>query len=156
MNDEDHMRHVFNLAERNMSGGGWPIAAVIAGPEGQQIAEGAHFFHQSHNPLDHAEMIAIREACRALKSAVLTECSIYLIAPPCPMCLAAISQMKVGRIVTALDTAKRDEIWHKLPSLQGLYDRLDKTLKREEPEFRTLDSLAPRAGEILSQWHDKL
>ncbi|MFZ1348203.1 MAG: nucleoside deaminase, partial [Tabrizicola sp.] len=49
-------------------------------------------------PTAHAEMLAIREACRATGSERLTGCDLYVTLEPCPMCAAAISAARIGRL----------------------------------------------------------
>jgi guanine deaminase len=58
--------------------------------DGEVIAHGTNEVVASHDPTAHAEIVAIREACRVLGTHQLTECEIYASCEPCPMCLGAI------------------------------------------------------------------
>src|SRR5437660_9204047 len=104
----DFMRHAIALALENVhSGSGGPFAALIV-KEGRIIAEGANRVTRSNDPTAHAEVVAIREACRVLADFQLTGCDLYTTCEPCPMCLGAIYWARPARIfyaATAADAA---------------------------------------------------
>ena len=54
---------------------------------------------ETHDPIDHAEILAIREACRKLGTEYLTGCTVYAIAHPCPMCLGALYHCAPDEVV---------------------------------------------------------
>ena len=84
------MRRAIELATRNvLSGAGGPFGAVIV-RDGVVLAEGANEVTATNDPTAHAEVVAIRKACRALGSFELSGCAMYASCEPCPMCLAAI------------------------------------------------------------------
>ena len=84
-----HMARAIALSVRNVRENlGGPFAAVIV-KSGKIIAEGANSVTARNDPTAHAEMLAIREACRVLGSFDLTGCEIYTSCEPCPMCLGA-------------------------------------------------------------------
>ncbi len=68
---------------------GGPFGAVIV-KDGKIIARGTNCVTSHNDPTAHAEVVAIREACKVLSSFQLTGCEIYSSCEPCPMCLAAI------------------------------------------------------------------
>ena len=68
---------------------GGPFAAVVV-KDGEIIAEGANQVTATNDPTAHAEIVAIREACKKLKTFQLDDCAIYSSCEPCPMCLGAI------------------------------------------------------------------
>ena len=72
---------------RSLKGG--PFGAVVV-KDGRIIAEGYNQVTSNNDPTAHAEVVAIREACKALESFTLEGCDIYSNCEPCPMCLAAI------------------------------------------------------------------
>ncbi|MBL0158996.1 MAG: nucleoside deaminase [Bryobacterales bacterium] len=87
---EDFLRRAIALASDNATGGtGGPFGAVIV-RDGAVLAEGANHVTTWHDPTAHAEVVAIREACRELGTHELRGCVIYASCEPCPMCLAAI------------------------------------------------------------------
>ena len=87
---DQFMREAINLSRENIrEGKGGPFAAVIA-KNGTVIARGTNLVTSTNDPTAHAEIVAIREACRALGSFQLEGCDIYTSCEPCPMCLGAI------------------------------------------------------------------
>ncbi len=68
---------------------GGPFGCVIV-KDGKIIARGFNQVTQNNDPTAHAEIVAIREACKALNSFQLADCDIYSSCEPCPMCLGAI------------------------------------------------------------------
>ena len=79
---------------------GGPFAALVA-KDGKVIAEGANNVTVTNDPTAHAEMVAIRAACRALGSFQLTDCDLYTTCEPCPMCLGAIYWARPARVFYA-------------------------------------------------------
>ncbi len=94
-----HMDSAIREAERAYSIDEVPIGAVIVDPHGQVLAETHNLKERTNNPLGHAELLAIREACEQLKNWRLEECTLYVTLEPCPMCLAAMVQSRIGRLV---------------------------------------------------------
>jgi guanine deaminase len=95
------MRRAIALALENVrSGRGGPFAALVA-KDGRVIAEGANRVTASNDPTAHAEIVAIREACRALKNFQLAGCDLYTTCEPCPMCLGAIYWARPARVYYA-------------------------------------------------------
>lgn len=89
-NPEDFMRHAIRLAIENVrTGSGGPFAAVVV-KAGAIVATGVNQVTSTNDPTAHAEVVAIRAACRAMGSFQLQECDIYTSCEPCPMCLGAI------------------------------------------------------------------
>ncbi|MFZ0297057.1 MAG: nucleoside deaminase [Candidatus Sulfotelmatobacter sp.] len=82
------------------SGRGGPFGAVVV-KDGSIIAEGANQVTSTNDPTAHAEMVAIREACRKLAAFDLEACEIYTSCEPCPMCLGAIYWARLCRVYFA-------------------------------------------------------
>jgi tRNA(Arg) A34 adenosine deaminase TadA len=74
-----------------------PVGAVIV-REGQVIARAGNRTLVDADPTAHAEIVAIRAACRALGSERLPGCDLYVTLEPCPMCAAAISFARIRRL----------------------------------------------------------
>jgi len=94
------MRRAIALALDNIRAGGGPFGCVIV-KEGRIIAEGANCVTPTNDPTAHAEVVAIREACRALKNFQLEGCELYTTCEPCPMCLGAIYWARPSRVFYA-------------------------------------------------------
>ena len=102
------MQEAIRLAVENVRAGrGGPFAAVVV-KDGRVIATGTNSVTSTNDPTAHAEVTAIREACRALGTFQLTGCEIYTSCEPCPMCLGAIYWARPDRVyfaATASDAA---------------------------------------------------
>jgi tRNA(Arg) A34 adenosine deaminase TadA len=95
------MRRAIALALENVrTGRGGPFAALVA-KDGKVIGEGANSVTITNDPTAHAEIVAIRAACRALGTFQLTACEFYTTCEPCPMCLGAIYWARPARVFYA-------------------------------------------------------
>jgi guanine deaminase len=103
------MEHAIALAIENVRAGrGGPFAALVV-KDGQILAEGTNRVTSTNDPTAHAEILAIREACRKLGHFELRGCEIYATCEPCPMCLGAIYWARPAKVYfggTAADAAK--------------------------------------------------
>jgi guanine deaminase len=103
----DFMRQAIALALENIRKGGGPFAAVVV-KNGVVVATGGNRVTATNDPTAHAEIVAIREACRKLGTFQLTGCELYTTCEPCPMCLGAIYWARPSRVYyagTASDAA---------------------------------------------------
>jgi guanine deaminase len=92
------MSRAIELAVANVRAGrGGPFAALVV-KDGAIIAEGANLVTSVNDPAAHAEIVAIRAACRALGAFQLPGCDIYTTCEPCPMCLGAIYWARPARV----------------------------------------------------------
>ena len=102
------MRRAIELSVENVrSGNGGPFAALVV-KEGEILATGTNLVTTACDPTAHAEVVAIREACRKLAQFQLAGCEIYTTCEPCPMCLGAIYWARPVRVYfgnTAADAA---------------------------------------------------
>ena len=97
------MAEAIRLANENIpSGKGGPFGAVVV-KNGKIIARGSNHVLADNDPTAHAEMVAIREACRVLDSFQLDGCEIYASCEPCPMCLGAIYWARPDKLYFAAD-----------------------------------------------------
>lgn len=88
--DVQFMRKAVELAVQNVqNGGGGPFGAVIV-KNGKIVGSGCNNVTTQNDPTAHAEVQAIRDACKNLNSFQLDDCEIYTSCEPCPMCLGAI------------------------------------------------------------------
>ena len=84
------MKRAIELAQKGMTkNAGGPFGAVIV-KDGKIIGEGYNQVTSTKDPTAHAEIMAIRNACKALNNFQLEDCDIYTSCEPCPMCLGAI------------------------------------------------------------------
>src|SRR5216117_4588426 len=95
------MRKAIELSIENVrSGKGGPFAALVV-RDGEIIGTGTNLVTSTFDPTAHAEIVAIRAACRALSQFQLTGCEIYTSCEPCPMCMGAIYWAHLSRIYFA-------------------------------------------------------
>src|SRR2546427_8058190 len=145
----DFMQRAIALALENVrSGNGGPFAALIV-KEKRVIAEGTNRVTSTNDPTAHAEVVAIREACRALADFQLTGCDLYTTCEPCPMCLGAIYWARPGRVfyaATAADAASAgfDDAF--------IYDELKKTAGLRQIPMSQL--LREEALAVFTAWRD--
>lgn len=95
------MKRAIELAKENAnSTNGGPFGAVVV-KDGKIIGEGFNSVTTNNDPTAHAEINAIRDACKNLNSHQLDDCEIYASSEPCPMCLGAIYWARVKKIYYA-------------------------------------------------------
>ncbi|HEX3746019.1 MAG TPA: nucleoside deaminase [Bryobacteraceae bacterium] len=94
------IRRVIDLAMENVRHDGGPFAALVV-KDGIVIATGANQVTRTNDPTAHAEIVAIREACRVLGEFQLEGCDVYASCEPCPMCLGALYWARPAHIFYA-------------------------------------------------------
>lgn len=95
------MAEAIRLSRVKMQGGeGGPFGAVVV-RRGKIIARGWNCVTFTNDPTAHAEVMAIREACRKLKTFQLADCELYTSCEPCPMCLSAIYWARLKKVFYA-------------------------------------------------------
>lgn len=97
MTFRSHMQIALTEAEAAAARGEIPVGAVVL-RGGEVIAQAGNRTRELNDPTAHAEILAIREACRLLGQERLTGCDLYVTLEPCPMCAAAISNVRIGRL----------------------------------------------------------
>jgi len=96
--DEHFMRLALREAERAPAHGDVPVGAVVV-REGEVAGSGHNERELRHDPTAHAELLAIREAARALGSWRLLDCVLYVTLEPCAMCAGAIVLSRLPRVI---------------------------------------------------------
>ena len=107
---EAFMREAIRLSfetMRNNTGG--PFGAVVV-KDGKIIARGFNSVVSTNDPTAHAEIVAIREACKTINDFQLTGCEIYTSCEPCPMCMAAIYWARPEKVYYANSKTDAAEI----------------------------------------------
>ena len=137
MREREHthwMRMALSEAARALAAGDVPVGAVVV-HEGQIIGRGHNCKEAACDPTAHAEMLALREAARALGGWRLPEVTLYCTLEPCPMCAGAMIQARLPRLVYAADDPKagaggsvmnllqHDQLNHRVEVLRGIMDQ---------------------------------
>jgi tRNA(adenine34) deaminase len=99
---EEFMRMAYKEAQAAAGQGEVPVGAVIV-RNGKVIAKARNSCIADKDMTRHAELKAIAAACRALGTPYLTDCALYVTLEPCPMCMGALINARVGRLVYGAD-----------------------------------------------------
>lgn len=153
--DEDRkwMEMAAELAEKNVDNGGGPFGAVVV-REGELVAAGVNTVTLSNDPTAHAEVNAIRNACRRDDDFRLAGCTVYSSCEPCPMCLSALYWAGVDKIIYGNTQDDAATIGF---SDRFIYRELAQPAEyRSIPQLRMKDSGAIRAFEKWASKTDKV
>jgi guanine deaminase len=147
---EFFMREAIQLSIENMrSGKGGPFGAVIV-KNGKIIARGFNQVTSSNDPTAHAEVVAIRNACKELGSFQLDGCEIYTSCEPCPMCLGAIYWARPDKMYYANTKADAANIGF---DDQFIYEEIALPLNKRKLACEQL--LNEEALVAFKEWQDK-
>ena len=125
-----------------------PVGAVITGSD-QQILSKAHNLREStQNPVAHAEILAIQEACRKTGSWRLSDATIYVTLEPCAMCMGAIVNARIKRLVFGAADPKAGAV------VSNFGIGMDETLNHRPGITRSV--LEEECGLILSEFFARL
>lgn len=153
MSKEELMRRAIELSEESVANGGGPFGAVIA-RNGRIVATGVNRVTASHDPTAHAEVSAIRDACKRLETFNLSGCEIYTSCEPCPMCLGAIYWAHIDRVYYGNDKCDAREIGF---DDSFIYDELSlPRALRKLPSERLLEGEAIRAFRMWTLKDDRI
>lgn len=135
------------LGIENNEGG--PFGAVVV-KNGEIIGRGHNCVPSTNDPTAHAEVTAIRDACRHLDTFNLEGCTIYTSCEPCPMCLTAIYWARIEKIFFGANQHDAAEIGF---DDRFFYEQLNKPLgDRKIPEEQIMQS---EAKAVLAEWFSK-
>ena len=93
------MRNALELAAKASQQGDVPVGAVVLSPAGEIVGQGYNNRELDHDPMSHAEIVAMREAAIANNSWRLDDHTLVVTLEPCTMCAGAAVQARIGRIV---------------------------------------------------------
>ncbi len=149
--DEFFMRRAIALAQEGMnSNEGGPFGAVVV-KDDKIIAEGNNAVTSTNDPTAHAEVVAIRNACKELNSFQLDDCIIYTSCEPCPMCLGAIYWARPKKVFYACDKKDAAEIDF---DDQFIYTELDLSISERSIPFVRL--LKEEGKLVFNNWAKKV
>ncbi len=148
--DSYFMQRAIDLAEKGLdSNSGGPFGAVVV-KDDKIIAEGFNKVTSTNDPTAHAEIVAIKEACKKLNSFQLEDCTIYTSCEPCPMCLGAIYWARPKKVFYACN---RDDAAMIDFDDQFIYDELKKNINDRQIDFNSI--MRQDALKIFIKWNDK-
>lgn len=135
---EDHcgwMRQALTQAQAAAQADEVPVGAVMIDSTGRCLAQTQNRRERDHDPCAHAEILALRQAGRALGQWRLKDCILYVTLEPCPMCAGALSLARLGALVYGADDPKAGAIrsvlnlpdspasFHSFPVLGGILEK---------------------------------
>ncbi len=147
---EELMQKAVELSDYGMTNNfGGPFGAVIV-KDGEVIAEGWNNVTSTNDPTAHAEVTAIRNACKKLKTFDLSGCELYTSCEPCPRCLAAIYWSRINKIYYA--NTKKDAADIDFDD-NFIYEEFAKDVKDRSIPMEQL--CRDRAIKVFKKWIDK-
>ena len=150
MKNIDFMKRAIELSIQNIKNNGGPFGCIIV-KENKIIAEGVNRVTLNNDPTAHAEIIAIRNACKKLNTFNLEKCELYTSCEPCPMCLSAIYWSHVDKIYygnSRLDASKigfDDDF---------IYNELNKDLSSRKIQMKQISQ--KEAKKAFLDWDKKI
>ena len=93
------------LNNKAINNGDIPVSAIII-KENRIIAKAYNQKYKNNNPLDHAEVLAIKKACKKLKTSNLIDCEMIVSLKPCKMCYELINECRLKKVYFILDNNK--------------------------------------------------
>lgn len=106
------MEQALDEARAAAARGEVPVGAVVVGPGGVVVARAGNRTRELSDPTAHAEVLALRAACAAAGSDRIPGHDLYVTLEPCPMCAAAISFARIGRLYYGAADAKSGGVAH--------------------------------------------
>ncbi|TNE31187.1 MAG: tRNA-specific adenosine deaminase [Alphaproteobacteria bacterium] len=144
------MREAIALSAQNMKDNtGGPFGAVVV-KDGKIVGRGSNKVTSSNDPTAHAEVVAIRDACRNLDDFSLAGCEIYTSCEPCPMCLSAIYWARLDKVYFANTQHDAAEIDF---DDRFLYEQV--ALPKEGRSLPSVPLLRDEALQVFKEWQAK-
>ncbi len=143
------MKEAIRLSVMNVTEGkGGPFGAIVV-KDGKIIARGANSVTSTNDPTAHAEVVAIRNACKELNTFQLDDCDIYTSCEPCPMCLGAIYWARPARLFYANTKVDAADIQF---DDQFIYEEIARPVN--ERKLFTKQLLRDEAMEAFNLWKE--
>lgn len=147
--NEKYMRLAIEKSIESVENGGGPFGAVIV-KDGEVLAATSNSVTIDNDPTAHAEVNAIRQACRKLGTFDLSGCEIYASCEPCPMCLASIYWARIDKLYYANTKSDADKIGF---SDNFIYEEFAKP--ESERNIKVVSMMRDEALEAFKKWEAK-
>lgn len=148
--EQQFMQAAIDLAREGMNKGvGGPFGCVIV-KDDAIVGRGCNSVASTNDPTAHAEVMAIRDACRNLKTFQLTDCEIYTSCEPCPMCMGAIYWARPKKVYFG---ASRHDAAHAGFDDSLIYTELTAPLHERIIEITSFGR--DKAVEVFEEWMNK-
>ena len=146
---EEYMVEAIRLAIENIDNNGGPFGAVIV-KDGNIVGVGTNRVTANNDPTAHAEVMAIRAACKQLGTFNLEGCTIYSSCEPCPMCLSAIYWAGITELYYGCNKVDAASIGF---DDKFIYDQLE--LPEDKRQLKYIPLLRDKAIEAFRKWESK-
>jgi tRNA(Arg) A34 adenosine deaminase TadA len=148
--DKEFMRRAIELAQKGIDAEqGGPFGAIVV-KDGAIVGEGCNRVTSTNDPTAHAEVVAIREACRNLNSFQLEGCTIYTSCEPCPMCLGAIYWARPAKMYFACNREDAAAVGF---DDDFIYDEI--ALPIEDRHIASINFLREEGLKVFENWANK-
>lgn len=148
--DKEFMRRAIELAQTGIDANdGGPFGAIVV-KDGRIIGEGCNRVTSTNDPTAHAEVVAIRQACRYLNSFQLDGCVIYTSCEPCPMCLGAIYWARPAKMYFA---CRREDAAAVGFDDDFIYDEIARPIA--ERRIESVNFLRDEGLRVFESWTEK-
>tara|TARA_Y200000002_G_scaffold227186_1_gene187589 strand:- start:1082 stop:1549 length:468 start_codon:yes stop_codon:yes gene_type:complete len=152
MNSDFFMQKAIELSIKNIHNNGGPFGCVIV-KNNIIISEGVNGVTQNNDPTAHAEIVAIRNACKKLNTFDLSGCELYTSCEPCPMCLSAIYWSHIDLVYYGNSRENAAEIQF---DDKFIYDEMKKDInERKIPLKQILKDEAIKAFDLWAETENK-
>ena len=152
MNSDFFMQKAIELSIKNIHNNGGPFGCVIV-KNNIIISEGVNGVTQNNDPTAHAEIMAIRNACKKLNTFDLSGCELYTSCEPCPMCLSAIYWSHIDLVYYGNSRENAAEIQF---DDKFIYDEMKKDInERKIPLKQILKDEAIKAFDLWAETENK-
>ena len=147
---EKYLNEAFDLAYQSVRNNiGGPFGAIVV-MDGKIIGKGGNRVISQNDPTAHAEIVAIREACRNISNFDLTGAVIYATCEPCPMCLSAIYWANIKEVYYCLTRYQAEAIGFRD---NHIYEEMN--LLPEERALSFHQVTHPEAARLFREWMEK-
>ena len=145
------MENACDLATYSVQIGGGPFGAVIVDEQSNVIGKGHNMVTIINDPTAHAEIVAIRDACKNLNNFSLENCTIYTSCEPCPMCLSAIYWSRIKHIYYGNDRKDAQNIGF---DDNFIYEEIPKNVENRKIKLEQCNR--EYAQKSFALWTDKM
>jgi tRNA(Arg) A34 adenosine deaminase TadA len=148
-NKEQFMKMAIKMAENNIDEKkGGPFGALVV-KDGVVVGRGSNHVTSENDPTAHAEVVAIRDACKNLNTFNLEGCEIYASCEPCPMCLGAIYWARLGKLYYA---GTKDDAANANFDDSFIYREFQ--LPKEDRSIPSSQLMRNKAVEVFKKWNE--
>lgn len=150
MHDSSFMLEAIRLSEKGMNNNeGGPFGCIIV-KNGEIVGRGNNKVTSTNDPTAHAEVVAIRDACRHLNSFQLDDCDLYTSCEPCPMCLGAIYWARPTKVYYACTRKDAADIGF---DDNFIYEEIN--LDFQQRKIPMIQLLQSEGLKVLTAWKEK-